>query len=146
MKRPLRLLVYCTIGLALCSGLFFALRSTQGFKGEEEAGEEGEDIPGVLISMNAWSESRTYPYKTMPERDYSESYEQASRMSIAARAAESKMFSTTTAPWSNLAPMNFSGRIILQTQILCGPAPRQVAYGRPLTAEQAQQTALTGLM
>jgi photosystem II stability/assembly factor-like uncharacterized protein len=48
----------------------------------------------------------------MSQTAYYESFEQSKRMSIAARSAESRVFSTTTAPWTPLAPMNFSGRVI----------------------------------
>lgn len=82
-------------------------------KGEEfEGGEEEEGIPGVLRSMDLWSEMRTYPNKTLSQTAYYESFEQSRRMSIAARSAESRIFATTTAPWTPLAPMNFAGRVI----------------------------------
>ena len=55
---------------------------------------------------------RTYPNKTMSQEGYATAYEQAARMTLAAQAAEAKVYSTTTAPWVNLAPKNFSGRVI----------------------------------
>lgn len=111
MKRPLRLLLYCSILLAATAGAFFLLheRNELEFEGENE---EEEGIPGVLRSMDLWSEMRTYPNKTMDETAYYQSFEQSRRMSIAARSAESREFSTTAAPWTALAPKNFAGRVI----------------------------------
>ena len=112
MKKPLRLLAFGTLCLALIVSLFFVLKPHERFGEEGEEGEEGETIPGVLLSMDLWSAMRTYPDNTMSEKGFSESFEQASRMSIAARSAESKVYATTTAPWVGLAPKNFSGRVI----------------------------------
>jgi photosystem II stability/assembly factor-like uncharacterized protein len=103
MKKPLRLLFYCSLVLAVTASAFVLLHSGKEFEGEEEEG-----IPGVLRSMDLWSEMRTYPNKTMSKTAYYESFEQSRRMSI----AESREFSTTTAPWTALAPKNFSGRVI----------------------------------
>lgn len=112
MKKPLRLLAFGTLGMALIVSLFFILKPHERLGEEGEEREEEEGIPGVLLSMDLWSSTRTYPNKTMSSKGFSESYEKAARMSIAARAAESKVYSTTTAPWVGLAPKNFSGRVI----------------------------------
>lgn len=114
MKKNLRLLAVSTLGLALVVSLFLILKPHEKF-GEaiEQEGEEHEEgIPGVLRSMDLWSSMRMYPAKTMAERGFSQSFEQAARMSIAARSAESKVYSTTTAPWVGLAPKNFAGRVL----------------------------------
>ena len=109
MKKPLRLLTYCTITLALFTALAYFFAPEHLFEGEE-GGEEG--LPGVFLSMNEWSNMRTYPHKSMDELRFFNGHEQAKQMSIAARAAESKTYSTTTAPWVALAPKNFAGRVI----------------------------------
>jgi len=111
MKKPLLLLAYGTLTLALLCSLFFILRPGENFK-EGEGGEEEEGLPGVLLAMDLWSDMRTYPNPSMPGTGYAQAYEQTTRMSIAARGAEARVMSTTTAPWTNLAPMNFSGRVI----------------------------------
>ncbi|MGB8195280.1 MAG: T9SS type A sorting domain-containing protein [Chitinophagaceae bacterium] len=110
MKKPLRLLIYCMVFGTLTAGLLFSFTENEGEEGE--GGEEEEGIPGVLRSMDLWSEMRTYPNKTMSQTAYYQSFEKSKRMSLAARNAEARIFSTTTAPWTALAPKNFAGRVI----------------------------------
>lgn len=112
MKKPLRLLAFGVLGVALMATVVFVVKPHERFGNKGEEGEKEEGLPGVLISMNDWSAMRTYPNKTMSRTGFAASFEQAARMSIAARAAESKVYSTTTAPWVGLAPKNFAGRVL----------------------------------
>ena len=43
MKRPLRLIVYCSLSLALHSSLFIVLKHRDVFGHEKYEGEEGEE-------------------------------------------------------------------------------------------------------
>ena len=114
MKKPLRLLSYGLSTLFLLGGLLFLLRPESTFQHEEEGeGEEGEEgLPGVFLSMGEWSDARTYPHKTIEKLAYYRGFEEAREMTVAARNASSRVYSTTTAPWVALAPKNFSGRVI----------------------------------
>src|SRR5688572_5979178 len=109
MKKPLRLLTYCVLTLVTLATLAFFFTPEHLFGGEEE-GEEG--LPGVFLSMNEWSNMRTYPHKTMDKLAFYNGYEEAKQMTVAARNATSREFSTTTPPWVALAPKNFAGRVI----------------------------------
>src|SRR5215211_1256492 len=102
MKKPLGLFAFVKLRVALMVSLFFILKPHERFGEEGEEGEEEKGTPGVLLSMDLWSNMRTYPYETMSQKGFSDSYEQAARMSIAARSAESKVYSTTAAPWVGL--------------------------------------------
>lgn len=73
---------------------------------EEEGAEE------ILGAMDLWSEMRTYPNKQMNASGFSKAFEQGKHMSYEERMSKLGMFGVTTAPWSNLAPMNFAGRIL----------------------------------
>jgi hypothetical protein len=108
MKKPLHLLAYSLLCLTILAGGFHFISSEE----HEEGGEE-EGIPGVLRSMDLWSEMRTYPNKTLEGTRYGAAFRQASRMSLAARGMSSgREHSTTTAPWVALAPKNFAGRVL----------------------------------
>lgn len=113
MKKPLRLLTYSILTLAVLAALAFIFKPETLFEAEsKEEGEENESLPGVFLSMNEWTAMRSYPHKTMDNLNYVKAYEQAKQMSIEARSANSKVYSTTTPPWVGLAPKNFAGRVL----------------------------------
>lgn len=110
------LLFYCIISLAIIGSTIVVLRTAHTGSitatASEEEGEKEEGIPGVLRSMDLWSAMRTYPNKTMDPEAYYKGFEQARGMTIAARNRAGREYSTTTAPWTALAPMNFAGRVL----------------------------------
>ncbi|HEY0680328.1 MAG TPA: T9SS type A sorting domain-containing protein [Chitinophagaceae bacterium] len=106
MKKPLRLLYYCIPCIVLLTGLVIF------WKNGNEGEEKDEKVPGVLRSMDLWSDMRTYPHKTMDKMPFYTGFEEAREMSVAARNRNAREFSTTTAPWTALAPKNFAGRVI----------------------------------
>ncbi|HYF31913.1 MAG TPA: T9SS type A sorting domain-containing protein [Chitinophagaceae bacterium] len=110
MKKPLRLLFYSILTLAVLASLAYYFAPEKFFEGK--GGEEGEGLPGVFLSMGEWSDARTYPHKSLDKLAYYRGFETAKQMTIAARNAQSRQYSTTTAPWVPLAPKNFAGRVL----------------------------------
>lgn len=78
---------------------------------DDEAEKEGDEAE-VLQSFDLWSAMRTYPNKVMDASSFSPGYEMAQGMSISAKSDALQMDLPTTAPWSELAPLNFAGRIL----------------------------------
>jgi len=75
---------------------------------EEEEFEEGE----ILKGFDLWTEMRAYPNKDIQAPGFSRAYTQSQAMSIQARSDDLQMDLPNTSPWSELAPLNFSGRIL----------------------------------
>jgi hypothetical protein len=75
---------------------------------EEEEFEEGE----ILRGFDLWTEMRAYPNKEIKAPGFSRAFIEARQMSIQARSEALEMDLPNTAPWSELAPLNFSGRIL----------------------------------
>jgi len=75
---------------------------------EEEEFEEGE----ILRGFDLWTEMRAYPNAEINASGFSRAYTQSQAMSIQSRNDDLQMDLPNTADWVNLAPMNFSGRIL----------------------------------
>ena len=75
---------------------------------QEEEFEEGE----ILRGFDLWTEMRTYPNKTFSAPGFSRAFAQSQRMSIQAKSADLRVALPSTAPWTELAPLNFAGRIL----------------------------------
>lgn len=116
MKKPVLLLLYSKIlGIVVIVSALLILIIHPGTHlsfSEEENESEEEGIPGVLKSMDLWSEMRTYPSKIMNASGFTRSFEKASLMGLTQSMSMLGIYTPTTAPWVSLAPKNFSGRIL----------------------------------
>ena len=95
---------------ALSLSVFFSCSDgiNEIYEKEEEGFEEGE----VLKGFDLWTEMRAYPNKEIKAPTFSRAFVQGQQMSIQARSEALNMDLPNTAPWSELAPLNFSGRIL----------------------------------
>ena len=105
--RPMRFFLVFVLALSV---FFSCSEGGNVFKEneEEEEFEEGE----ILKGFDLWTEMRAYPNKDIQAPGFSRAYTQSQAMSIQARSDDLQMDLPNTAPWSELAPLNFSGRIL----------------------------------
>jgi hypothetical protein len=98
------------ICLLIASGSFFFFN--QNYKSVSPLEEEGE-LPGALRAMDLWGDMRLYPHRTMHAASYSKAFEMSRGMSYAARMRMGmRLQANNTAPWVDLAPKNFAGRVL----------------------------------
>ncbi len=109
IKKPL---VYFLIPVVAFFIGYISIIVLQKSEEAERDAEEREGIPSVLKQMDLWSDMRTYPNKTMDASAFTRSYEIARAMAIAEEKNGINTNSITATPWTALAPMNFSGRIL----------------------------------
>ena len=95
-----------SIAAVVFATMIFLPRLINKEEGEYSRYEEEEGLPGALRAMDLWGDMRMYPFSTMKAASYSRALEMSRRMSYAARGAN------TTAPWTDLAPKNFAGRVL----------------------------------
>jgi hypothetical protein len=94
-------IIFCSVMVCMAS----CKNIERQFESEENEEQEGAEIIGA---MNEWSAARTYPYKKMVPNAFGEASDFAMRME-----ARQKMSKTAAVNnWTNLGPMNFSGRVI----------------------------------
>jgi hypothetical protein len=79
------------------------------FEGEEDEEEEKEES---LQAFDLWSNMRTYPFPELKAENFTQAFEQGRHMSLEAQASKLGLNAPTTAPWTELGPWNFSGRIL----------------------------------
>jgi hypothetical protein len=79
---------------------------------EEREFEEREGIPGVLKQMDLWGEMRTYPNKEMDAKSFYRSFELSTAMLASQSSSPMSRNGMLAGSWTNLAPMNFAGRIL----------------------------------
>ena len=95
--------------ITMLIGIVFSCKN--GTKGEEEIDKDA-DTGEVLQAFDLWTAMRSYPNPTINASTFSRGYTMAQSMSINARSEALDMDLPTTAPWTELAPLNFSGRIL----------------------------------
>lgn len=77
---------------------------------EEHEGKEGA-VPGAMRSMDLWGDMRTYPATEIKAAGFSKSFDRGRKMSIKSRLGANSL-ALATAPWVDLAPKNFAGRVL----------------------------------
>ena len=104
----MRFFLVFAIGLSV----FFSCSDRNNVFSENE-NEEGEFEEGeILEGFNLWTEMRAYPNKDIQAPGFSRAYTQSQGMSLQARYDELQMDVPTINPWTELGPLNFSGRIL----------------------------------
>lgn len=94
--------------LVACSVYFFS----GNFNFEEEEEEEEGEEKIVLQSMDLWTSMRAYPNAEIDASSYVPAAKQSQGMTLEARMGRLGLNAPAAAPWTNIAPFNFSGRIL----------------------------------
>ena len=105
--------VHYWIGLlmtVLVAGSIYFFNEGARFEDEDEDEESEEKI--VLQSMDLWTSMRAYPNAEMDASAYVPAAIQSRSMSLEARSQRLGLNAPAVAPWVNLAPFNFAGRIL----------------------------------
>jgi hypothetical protein len=90
-------------------GIYIANTHKDNFSEQEAEGK----LPGALLAMDLWGDMRMYPYSTMRAASYSLAFEMSKQMSFAAKTRMgARLNANNTAPWTDLAPKNFAGRVL----------------------------------
>ncbi len=101
-----RHLLLCLFSLLFISYLFSCNTNESSEEGEEEG------TPIIYTALGHWGEMRTYPNKQLNASSFYPSYERARKMSVKHKQDELGLNLPTTAPWIDLGPKNFGGRIL----------------------------------
>ena len=115
MKKPVHLNLFVKLlTIVLLLGVTFSLVFNQNklSADQNQLPKKKKGIPGSMKAMDLWSEMRTYPSKAMDAAGFSRQFEKASFMGLTQSMSTLGIYSTTTAPWLELAPKNFAGRIL----------------------------------
>jgi hypothetical protein len=114
MMKKLYLAAFSAFTLSV---IIYNIRTTPNsnsdmYSHESEEYEEGE-LPGALRAMDLWGDMRTYPHGRMQAKTYSRALSMSNKMSYAARMRMgARLTANNTAPWLDLAPKNFAGRVL----------------------------------
>jgi hypothetical protein len=104
MKKNLLILLSITLVLGLG---YTAYSHRDRLLGEKETEEENE--PFMEDAFDFWTASRSYPNADLSAPGYTRSFE---LLKADMRLRSTQVNAASTAPWTPLAPMNFSGRIL----------------------------------
>jgi hypothetical protein len=108
----LKNILFSVLAVFITAGSFFLVQHLYLNERYEHDREEGE-LPGALRAMDLWGDMRMYPYGTMRSASYSRAFEMSKQMSFAARTRMgARLNANNTAPWTDLAPKNFAGRVL----------------------------------
>lgn len=113
MKNPITQRLNFKIAvLAVLTVMVIVVVYTLNLSNIEKQSEQRKRLPGSLLSMDLWSSMRSYPGNDMNARVYSRAFEKAQFMEMPQISAMQGIYTPTTAPWVNLGPKNFAGRIL----------------------------------